>query len=139
MRMRDLILGLIGFMALMLWVMFWGRCLLCAIAGGICKLGTGTSYETIYLVRRHRLAPDRYQRCAPQGASLCEGVRSAFATSEVDIANARKQELEFGRHMAHKVAPFKYTIGRVKIENMPQCGQTKPAEKFERYTKVCRA
>ena len=35
MRMRDIFLGLIGFCALMLWVMFWGRFSLCAIAGGI--------------------------------------------------------------------------------------------------------
>lgn len=39
-----------------------------------------------------------------------------FATSEVALANARKQELECGHHMAHKVAPFKYSIGRVQIK-----------------------
>lgn len=72
----------------------------------------------IYLVRRHRLAPDRYQGAHRKVPAYAKEYEVLFATSEVDIANARKQELEFGRHMAHKVAPFKYTIGRVKIENM---------------------
>ena len=43
MRMRDIFLGLIGFMALMLWVMFWGPVFV--VRDYLRYLQTGNWYE----------------------------------------------------------------------------------------------
>lgn len=67
----------------------------------------------IYIIRRHRLAPDHFQGAHRKVPAFAKEYEVVFATSEVEIANKRKVELECGFHMNR--TPFKYSIGRVLI------------------------
>ena len=71
--------------------------------------------RAIYLVCRHRLAPEHYQGIMRKRGVYNRDYEVIHVTEDVADANAKKLSREMHKQMAVKPEPYKYTILRKLI------------------------